>query len=66
MIQSVHYEIVDPALLFTSDEAWFHLSGSVNAQNTRHWDTENTHTLCDLQLNGKKVSVCGVRLVVGE
>jgi hypothetical protein len=26
-----------------SDEAWFHLSGYVNSQNTRLWGTENPH-----------------------
>jgi hypothetical protein len=28
-----------------SDEAWFHLSGYVNFQNTRLWGSENPHAL---------------------
>jgi hypothetical protein len=28
-----------------SDEAWFHLSGYVNSQNTRLWGTENPHAM---------------------
>jgi hypothetical protein len=28
-----------------SNEAWFHLSGYVNSQNTRLWGTENPHAM---------------------
>jgi hypothetical protein len=28
-----------------SDEVWFHVSGNVNAQNSRIWNTENPHVL---------------------
>jgi hypothetical protein len=44
-LQCVHDGTVDLILLFMSDEAWFHLSGFVNAQNTCHWDTENPHAV---------------------
>jgi hypothetical protein len=36
----VHDGIVDPQLLFMIDEAWFHVSGHVSAQNVRIWSDE--------------------------
>jgi hypothetical protein len=42
-------------LLFMNDEAWFHLSGLVNAQNTCHWDTENPHAVHEVPLHDQKV-----------
>jgi hypothetical protein len=45
-----------------NDEAWFHVSGNVNAQNSRIWDTENPHVLHQRQLHNIKVGVwCAVR-----
>jgi hypothetical protein len=39
ILQSVPDGTVDVTLLFLSDaEAWFELSGFVNAQNICHWD----------------------------
>jgi hypothetical protein len=35
MLKNVHNELVDPQLLFITDEAYFHLSGYVNSQNTQ-------------------------------
>jgi hypothetical protein len=40
LLRNVHDGIIDPNLFFMSDEAWFHVSGNVNAQNSRIWDTE--------------------------
>jgi hypothetical protein len=34
---------LDPQLLFVIDEAWFHVSGHVNAQNVRIWSDENPY-----------------------
>jgi len=31
--------------LSSMDEAWFHLSGYMNSQNTRVWFAENLHLL---------------------
>jgi len=31
--------------IIMSDEAHFHLSGYVNKQNLRFWDTENPHVM---------------------
>jgi hypothetical protein len=54
-LQCVHDGIVNPMLLFMSDEAWFHLSG--------HWDTKNPHAVHEVSLHDQKG---GVWLVVGE
>jgi hypothetical protein len=44
-----------------SDEAWLHVSGNVNAQNSRTWDTENPHVLHQRPLHDIKVGVwCAV------
>jgi hypothetical protein len=41
---------LDPTLYFMTDEAWFHLSGHVNFQNTRYWSAENPHNLHQVPL----------------
>jgi hypothetical protein len=40
-----------------SDEAWFHLDGYVNSQNSRIWSTENPHALHESPLHARKVGV---------
>jgi hypothetical protein len=35
LLHNVHDGVIDPNLFFMSDEAWFHISGNVNAQNSR-------------------------------
>jgi hypothetical protein len=40
-----------------SDEAWFHLSGYVNSQNTSLWGSENPHALLEEPFHSQKVSV---------
>jgi hypothetical protein len=40
-----------------SDEAWFHLSGYVNSQNTRLWGSENPHALFEVPFHFQKVGV---------
>ena len=42
---------------FFSDEAWFHLSGYVNSQNSRLWSSDNPHSLHETLLHDKKVGV---------
>lgn len=37
-------------LYFMSEEAWFHLSGHINSQNTRYWSIENPFQLYEKQL----------------
>ncbi|CAK9796588.1 Transposable element Tc3 transposase, partial [Anthophora quadrimaculata] len=45
------------AILWSSDEAHFHLSGTVNKQNFRYWATENPRELHALPLHSPKVTV---------
>jgi hypothetical protein len=48
---------MDPQLLFMTDEAWFHVSGHVIAQNVRRWSDENPHTTQKVPLHREKVGV---------
>jgi hypothetical protein len=57
LLHNVHNGIIDPNLFFMSDEAWFHVSGYVNAQNSSIWDTENPHVLHQRPLHDIKVGV---------
>lgn len=47
--------------LFFSDEAWFHLSGYVNSQNSRYWSARNPHQVFQQPLHSEKIGVwCAV------
>ncbi|GFV43151.1 uncharacterized protein TNCV_1573971 [Trichonephila clavipes] len=49
-----------PWKILWSDEAHFHLSGTVNTHNCRIWDTENPRTYQEIPLHSPKVTVwCG-------
>ena len=53
---------------FLTDEAWFHLNGYVNSQNTRIWAAESPHTVHEQPLHSQKIGVwCGVsrRRIIG-
>lgn len=53
--------IVQLDRVFFTDEAWFHLSGYVNSQNTRIWSTENPHVFHETPLHCLKIGVwCAV------
>ncbi|PNF37420.1 hypothetical protein B7P43_G16027 [Cryptotermes secundus] len=54
LLQNVHDGIVDPQLLFMTDEAWFHVGGHVNAQNVRIWSNENPHAIQQVPLHSEK------------
>jgi hypothetical protein len=41
-----------------TDEAWFHLSGYVNTQNTRLWSFENPYAVHEKPLHDQKLGVC--------
>ena len=44
-----------------SDEAWFHLSGSVNSQNSHIWESENPNAMHEEPLHSQKIDVwCGM------
>ncbi|GFW61471.1 uncharacterized protein TNCV_347191 [Trichonephila clavipes] len=50
-----------PWKILWSDEAHFHLSGTVNTHNCRIWDTENPRTFQEIPLHSPKVTVwCGL------
>jgi hypothetical protein len=40
-LQAIYDGVLDPKLTFFTDEAWFHLSGYINAQNNRYWGSIN-------------------------
>ena len=42
---------------FFTDEAWFHLAGYVNWQNSRLRSSDNPHSLHETRLHDKKVGV---------
>jgi hypothetical protein len=48
-------------ILLMTDEAHFHLLGSVNKQNFRYWAAENPHQLHQLPLHSEKVTGVGWR-----
>jgi hypothetical protein len=38
-----------------SNEAWFHLSGYVNSQNSRFWSSENPKLFHEVSLHSQKI-----------
>jgi hypothetical protein len=57
---SKHFLNEHPGILdfvWFTDEAWFHLSGYVNSQNTRVWAAENLHVYHEAPLHPLKVGV---------
>jgi hypothetical protein len=42
---------------FSSNEAWFHLSGYINSQNSHVWQAFNLHEIMETTLLDQKVSV---------
>jgi hypothetical protein len=54
-ISHVHDGLLDPKLLFFTDEGTFNLSGYVDSQNNRDWSTENPCALFQLPLYDQKV-----------
>jgi transposase len=42
---------------YFTDEAWFHLNGYVNSQNTRYWSGVNPHIIHEEPLHSSKVGV---------
>jgi hypothetical protein len=42
-------------MFFFSNEAWFHLIGYVNSQNSRFWSSENPHLFHEVPLHSQKI-----------
>ena len=51
----VEERCLDPLLHFMSDQAWFHLTGHVNSQNTCYWSSENPHVIYETPLHDLKI-----------
>jgi hypothetical protein len=63
LLQNVHDGILDPQLLFMTNEAWFHVCGHVNAQNVRICSDDNPHAIHQVPLRSEKVGVwCALSL----
>jgi hypothetical protein len=54
-LQAVHDGVLDPKLTFFTDEAWFHLSGYINAQNNRCWSSINPKQTFKVPLHDQKI-----------
>jgi hypothetical protein len=57
----------NPGLLdytWFSNEAWFHLSGHLNSQNTRLWANEIPHALHEESLHSQKVGVFSANIII--
>jgi hypothetical protein len=60
LLNSIGAGLLDPFQYIMSDEAWFHLSGNINLQNTRYW-AANPHLMHEQPLQGQKIGVgCAV------
>jgi Asp-tRNA(Asn)/Glu-tRNA(Gln) amidotransferase B subunit len=56
-LQALHDGVLDPKLTFFTDEAWFHLSGYINAQNNRYWSSINLKQMFEVPLHDQKIGV---------
>jgi hypothetical protein len=56
-------DILTHLVSFMPDEAWFHLSGYVNSQNSRYWATESPHELHEQPLHGVWCGVSATRII---
>lgn len=54
-IQQNGIDVLDET--FFTDEAWFHLSGYMNSQNSRMWNTENPFCIHEEPLHSAKIGV---------
>jgi hypothetical protein len=56
-LQAVHDGVLDPKLTFFTDEAWFHLSGYINAQNNRYWSNINPSQTFEVPFHDQNIDV---------
>jgi hypothetical protein len=55
--QAVHDGVLNPKLIFFTDEAWFHLSGYINYQKNRYWSSINPRQAFEVPLHDQKIGV---------
>jgi hypothetical protein len=53
-ISHVFDRLLDPKLQVFTDQANFELSGHVNSQINRYWNSENAHALIQLPFTSKR------------
>jgi hypothetical protein len=56
-LQAVHDCVLDPKLTFFIDDALFHLSGYINAQNNGYWSSINPRQMFEVPLHDQKIGV---------
>jgi hypothetical protein len=56
-LQAVHDGVLAPKLTLFTDEAWFHLSGYISAQNNRYWSSINPRQTFEVPLYDQKIGV---------
>jgi hypothetical protein len=56
-LQAVHDGALDPKLTFFTEEAWFHLSGYINAQSNKYWSSINPKQTFEVPLHDQKIGV---------
>jgi hypothetical protein len=62
-LRAVYDGVLDPKLTFFTDEAWFHLSGYINAQNNRYWSSINPRQTFEVPLHDQNIGVwCAITL----
>jgi hypothetical protein len=60
-LQSIVEGEFNPQLTFIYEEAWFHLKGYINTQNSCYWSSQNPHLTHEVFLHPVKVGVwCAV------
>jgi len=53
----VNGDVLDPQLVFLSEEVWFDLHGRVNSKNNLYWSPVNPSLIHDTSLHDPKVGV---------
>ena len=54
-------------ILFFTDEAWLHLSGCINSEDSTIWSAETPHALHENPLRSSKIGIwCSVSRIVGQ
>jgi hypothetical protein len=65
VLKNVHDGLTCSQLLFITDEAYFHLSGCINSENTCIWSDENPHAVHQIPQHDIQIGVLFAE-VLGE